>query len=501
MSAHPAERAWAKLCHHCDGIAIGSTVEALHAAGCFALLSAGPQQRGTMAEALGMRSGLFALACKLLQSQGMVWIRDGLVGLTGPGKAWMEAVPLYAGSSARIEQAAGLLRAIVHDEDAPALPETGEAQGRVWHQLHGPLAAACAFGLHSTGQFAHLLAAPQRLSGAHLHAARVLQSVGWTTLDGSMVRLTPEGAQAAAFASTYAQLIAYFPTFAVVAHLLRQGIPRETDQKEWHVERELDIASSGEVVNRGVGKAAAECILPLFDAADLSAQPHAIVDTGSGDGTLLAVLFDAIRTRTRRGRALEAWPLRLIGVEFTEVARRATQDRLGALPTPSLTLTGDIGEPAAIAASLQSIGLDARSVLHVNKSVIHNRTYRPARHLLSAPPITALFVDPSGEEVAAADIYSGLVELFQAWRPLTSRFGMLAIEPHTVDPDLAAQHIGRSLITALDAMQGYSGQLLMEISPFRQAAAAAGYQSRAGTELGTGMVGAATMSITHFMPT
>jgi hypothetical protein len=225
-----------------------------------------------------------------------------------------------------------------------------------------------------------------------------------------------------------------------------------------------------------------------------------LVDTGSGDGTLLAVLYGAVKERTRRGAALAEAPLHLVGVEVNEVSRRATAACLAGVDAPSLALIGDIGAPDAIAASLAAAGLDCRAALHVNKSVIHNRCYRPARNRRPAPAISAVFSDRSGAAIAADDVYSGLVELFEAWRPWTQRFGMLTIEAHTVDPDLAARHIGRSLITCLDAEHGYSGQLLMEISPHRAASAAAGYRVRASHDLGQGMVGVPIMSVDHIMP-
>jgi hypothetical protein len=118
-------------------------------------------------------------------------------------------------------------------------------------------------------------------------------------------------------------------------------------------------------------------VLPLFNEAELFRQPAAVVDTGSGDGTLLVELHRAIAAHTRRGRHLADYPLVMVGAEFNALAQAATAARLQEAGIPHLTVFGDIGDPASLAKTLERHGLDPHQVLHVSKSVIHNRAYRP----------------------------------------------------------------------------------------------------------------------------
>ena len=492
-----ARMAWAKLCFDCDGIAIATTVEVLQEAGAFAILRTGPRDCARLAEQLGLRGGFFAVACRLLQSQGYVRVSDGLVSLTAEGAAWCAAAPEFAGAARRLAAATCLLRAVLADTETPAAILAEAAELRLWHQLNGASVAAAAKALQRTGRLEQLQHGPLPCSGAALEAAIVLQAAGWMRVSGGIAELTAEGRHSAGFASQYTVPVSYFPTFAAVETILREGIPAETGEEEWHVEREQDIAASGEVVRRSAGAPAIECILPLFDSSDLQAQPQALVDTGSGDGTLLAVLFEAICTRTRRGAALADWPLALVAVEYNEVARRATENRITRLPARTCAIAGDIGRPDAIAAALAAAGLDPHRLLHMSKSVIHNRTYRQPRRTHCIAGATAVFTARDGALIEPGDAYGSLVEFFEDWRPWTRRHGMLVIEAHTVDPAVAARHVGHSLITGLDATHGYSGQMLVEIGAHRAAAEAAGYRRAASHDLGAGMVGVPVMSVDY----
>ena len=54
--------------------------------------------------------------------------------------------------------------------------------------------------------------------------------------------------------------------------------------------------------------------LPLFDETPPGRQPGLVVDAGCGDGTLLEILYLAVRERTERGRHLAERPLLMVGV-------------------------------------------------------------------------------------------------------------------------------------------------------------------------------------------
>jgi len=96
-------------------------------------------------------------------------------------------------------------------------------------------------------------------------------------------------------------------------------------------------------------------IASIFDATPLDEQPSVIADMGSGDGTLLRLLYTYIAQSTARGRHLDARPLTMVGVDFNAASRRETAATLTAAGVPHLTLPGDIGDPATAQARRQTL--------------------------------------------------------------------------------------------------------------------------------------------------
>jgi hypothetical protein len=255
---------------------------------------------------------------------------------------------------------------------------------------------------------------------------------------------------------------------------------------------------------------------------------------------VLVELYRAIRERTIRGKALDRYPLLMVGAEYNPVAQKATADKLASADIPHLTLFGDIGDPDALADELSRHGIDPLDELHVSKSVIHNRTYSPARNAihklphpnplpegegasgfgtlkvlksvtnrytlstaagqLRQPLSTGVFVTAQGELISPSDLECNLIEHFRKWIPWTRKHGMMVIEAHTVDPEITALHLGRNIITYLDASHGYSHQYLVEVEVFRTAAEAAGYRIIESRDLATHMVGQPVLSVNYLVP-
>ncbi|XWN32761.1 MAG: hypothetical protein ROR55_06650 [Devosia sp.] len=479
--------AWEAVCHHIDGIAAGPLIEALHTQGVFHRLA---RQRTTAhdLEADGLTPGDAALALKLLLTQAIVLHDGNGVVLTPFGKAVAASPQWHQGAADRIAQAS----AILGGEDPPFSPPSEAWPERIRAHHLGPLVAALCHGLFGQGiaRDAPLPIGPQ--------AAACLQATGWAHVEAGVASLTEAGRAAITLASQYAYPLSYLPTFAATGAIITgQGAPSASEGEERHVDRALDIAFSGIVFTASCKDPFLEALLPLFDKP-LDVQPSAIVDTGSGDGTVLVEAFKAIKATTR-GQHLDTHPLTLVGVEYNEVARCTTEARLAALDTPSLAIAGDIGDPNAIGDALEREGLDPLAAVHVNKSVLHNRTHRPPAKRIAAPPSRAVFIDPSGRRIPTEEAFGALVALLAAWRPFIQRHGMISIEAHTVDPVKAGQCVGRSLITSLDAAHGLSRQYLMEIAVHRAAADAAGLQRLAQHDVGAAMMGEPIMSIDHLI--
>lgn len=495
---------WGRICHHLDGLAIGSTVCALHERGFFELLAGADRRRSVdrLARELDARRGYFHLAVKLLAAQGLV-ARSGditagetAVALTPSGRQWLDEVDAYRCVPRLLDLAAAMIAGdagplqpeVVFDE-----PDVRAAGTRVHRHLEGHIVAPAMTVLgrarlrDDSDRFDHELAR---------HGA-VLRQQGWADARG---RLTAAGDAAVAAASQYFYPVSYLATTAAVPQLLFGAPPFVSGAAtEEHVDRALDVAFSGVVFERQCRQPLLDVALPLFDAP-LTRQPAAVVDTGCGDGTLLATLYRAVVDGTERGRHLDTHPLLVVGAEFNEVAREIAEQRLSRAGIPHLTLFGDIGDPAALAEQLRRHGIDPHDVLHVSKSVVHNRRYVPPRSPPSfAPASRAVFIDADGDLIGAADAEQSLVEHFRSWLPWCARHGMIVIEAHTVAPTLVAAALGRNVVTGLDASHGYSRQYLVEAEVHRRATRVAGFAARSAVDLGTAMTGRPLMTVDHLV--
>jgi len=79
-----------------------------------------------------------------------------------------------------------------------------------------------------------------------------------------------------------------------------------------------------------------------------------------------------------------------------------------------------------------------------------------------------------GKRIPNKLVEDSLLDHITRWAPYVSRFGLLVIELHTVPPEIASQHIGKTAVTAYDATHGFSDQYILEVSVFHKILAEAG---------------------------
>ncbi|MBI5522799.1 MAG: hypothetical protein HY910_09235 [Desulfarculus sp.] len=525
-------RVWGKVCLHLNGLGLASSVWALERSGAFDRLaaSAAPLPLAGLAQGCGLRQGYLHLACKLLASQGLTRCPGGAghpqaaAELTGLGRAWLAALPAYHGALAVLDLAQGLGAWL---EGGPA-PPGAAAGGQGQEPAAGPLATEARahvrgglvgavmwhfsrLGLweYLEGQGADLAGLPANAEALRL-GLEALAAEGWAWLRDGRAGLTEEGRLARAYAPQYFAPVSYLPTFAAAPDLLAGKSPRfdlapDGQGRERHLDRALDIAHSGQVFRATCRQPFLETVLPLFQEPGLAAQPTHVVDTGCGDGTLLLELYQAVRSQTPRGRHLERHPLVMVGAEFNPQAGQIAQERLSRAGVPHVMMFGDIADPDGLAAGLAQRGIDPQGVLHVSKSVLHNRAWRPATGPQPdlpepPPPSAAVFLAPGGELIAPRDLARNLAATLRAWLPQAARHGLVVIEAHTVDPEAAAPLRARHIITSLDAYHGYSHQYLVEAEVQRWAARAAGFATASRRDLGQAMVGRPIMTVDHLRP-
>lgn len=531
-------RVWDRVCRHCDGIAIGSTMAAF--ANCGALPSLTARRRRVISDlerSIGARPGYLRVAIRLLADQG--WVRisgrpgtddltvvptpSGAVALNQFGTSYCRAPALLAmaaemdGILAGAADADGLREAVRGMSDRWSLPGTGQ-EGGVASQVAGHLDGHVVAPVMTTltrnevlrpGTAVYRMDDILALGGRQALALAVeaLRLQGWAVREGADVRLTPAGLAAVDFAPQYWHPVCYVALLRHVPALLfgdRRAQPAASPgTAEEHQNRELDIRFSGQVFARTCQAPFLDVVLPLFDRS-VGQQPSAVVDVGCGDGTLLTALHEAIRTRTLRGRLRGSHPLRFIGAEPSAVARAVAARRMGEAGIPGTVVAGDIADPEGLGRTLADAGISPHDALYVCKSVIHDRPYRDPgdASLPGAPPgLLSTFADRSGASIPGDKISASLAVLFRAWRKLAGRHGFVVIEAHATDPVLCAAQTGRLMATSLDATHGYSCQYLVTPDVFSWAARAGGFASRAHREPGAGRAGYTPLTIDHFIVT
>jgi SAM-dependent methyltransferase len=411
----------------------------------------------------------------------------------------------------------------------PGGPAAAQARDQVLAHLNGHLVAPVMFALTRRGTLP--AGAPIALrSPALRHAAQILALQGWVQLSDDRAEFTAAGRVAAALATQYRYPMIYLPLLRQVPELIfgparvsRAGPHDAEGPGETHLDRELDVRFSGDVFASVCRTPFLDTALPLFDAEPIAAQPGLVADMGCGDGTMLVTLYQAIVERTGRGRRIGEFPLLMVGADPSPVARQVAAARLSAAGVPHVIMDGDIADPAGFDRALAAVGLDARDALHVCKSAIHDRAYRPPPETASADPASAdpartdpartdpasaadlppasscAFAQPDGSAIPAAAMARDLAAFFRGWHPLTRKHGWIVIEAHSVAAATAARLIGRTVATALDATHGYSCQYPVEPEVFAWAARTAGFRSRQHAEPAASALGHTILTVDHFV--
>jgi SAM-dependent methyltransferase len=550
------------VCRHIDGMVIGSTMAALYSRGALRILAESPRTSfGVLARRLGARPGYLNVALRLLADQG--WLTcagepgtdepgTDEPGTDEPGTDELIVVPTPVGQAvltqyaaaypaaarflplaSRIEQILGEQPATAPGDIGPyaalmtrewGLPQPGgpaaaQARDQVLAHLNGHLVAPVMFALTRRGTLP--AGAPIALrSPALRHAAQILALQGWVQLSDDRAEFTAAGRVAAALATQYRYPMIYLPLLRQVPELIfgparvsRAGPHDAEGPGETHLDRELDVRFSGDVFASVCRTPFLDTALPLFDAEPIAAQPGLVADMGCGDGTMLVTLYQAIVERTGRGRRIGEFPLLMVGADPSPVARQVAAARLSAAGVPHVIMDGDIADPAGFDRALAAVGLDARDALHVCKSAIHDRAYRPPPETASADPArtdpasaadlppasSCAFAQPDGSAIPAAAMARDLAAFFRGWHPLTRKHGWIVIEAHSVAAGAAARLIGRTVATALDATHGYSCQYPVEPEVFAWAARTAGFRSRQHAEPAASALGHTILTVDHFV--
>jgi SAM-dependent methyltransferase len=207
-------------------------------------------------------------------------------------------------------------------------------------------------------------------------------------------------------------------------------------------------------------------IAQIFNREPLDAQPHFVLDVGCGDGSWLARIFKLVGRQTLRGRHLDRYPLKLIGVDHVPAALGHAQAALAAVGADALFLFGDVGNPDALRDALASHGLKIADGLHLHAFVDHDRSFRGGAPGAAFGQASGAYLDDRGCALGAAEIEADLAAHLGRWEPHIGRHGMIVLEGHRIAPRTASRHLGAVHCLAFEAYHAYSRQYPVERRAF-----------------------------------
>ncbi|MGV6828904.1 MAG: class I SAM-dependent methyltransferase [Flavobacteriales bacterium] len=299
-----------------------------------------------------------------------------------------------------------------------------------------------------------------------------LTFLGWFKKNNEHYKFTNKGMFFARRSSAYGVTVSYLPTFRRVeelifgnANILRSSIP---NAKEIHVDREMNVWGSGGA-HTNYFKKIDEIVISIFNQP-IEEQPKGILDMGCGNGAFLIHLFEVIEQRTLRGTLLEEHPLFLVGVDYNTTALKVTRSNLIKADIWAKIIWGDIGNPQQLNDDIfNNYSIHLKDLLNVRTFLDHNRPWEQPKkiNLHQKSNSTGAFAC-CGKRLPNALVEQNLKEHFEKWKPYISTFGLLLIELHTIAPEIAANNIGKTAVTAYDATHGFSDQYILEIEVFKK---------------------------------
>jgi hypothetical protein len=492
----------AELFRHLDGIAIVPAAYGLHEKG---VLKAIPVDRAVsidaLADSFAANAGYLNVALRSLASQGWLEMRlDSGVPhyrVTDNGEQAFKLVHHYKDAAAVLKRTEqfhprrfeaepfdALVGVIERFLDRYGLSADDAVEQQMLKHIEGVLVGPSVVALGMGGMFhKYFMETSFRAEEFHQDARRFdhllsfFAQLGWFNKKNDTFTFTDKGLFFAKRASAYGVTVSYIPTFRKLDELLF-GNPKvlwevPKGAPEAHVDREMNVWGSGGA-HSTYFKKVDEIIIDLFNRP-IGEQPKGIVDMGCGNGAYLEHLYGIIEQHTLRGTMLDDHPLFLVGADFNEAALRVTRANLIAADIWAKVIFGDIGRPDLLAKDLQDdYGIQLSELLNVRTFLDHNRVWSgtevPPDRIGTSTGAYAF----RGERLSAAQVEQDLKQHLARWAPYVSRFGLLVIELHTIDPVLTSQHLGRTAATAYDATHGYSDQYIVEVEVFKRIAAEAG---------------------------
>lgn len=265
-------------------------------------------------------------------------------------------------------------------------------------------------------------------------------------------------------------ILSYQPMLSQMETLLfgdAQKIFQATEE-ESHVSRELNVRGSG-TQHRIFFSDFHHYIASYVKELKFQDLPHAIVDMGCGDGSLLRVCYDALGKGSN---------IIMIGADFDLKALKVASETLKNIP--HRVIKGDISNPLQLLLDLKDKKIsDKDRLLHIRSFLDHDRFYKSPQNQIVLKNrqnilYEGVYVNNEGQLISAAAVVQNLVEHFKNWADIIGRHGMITLEVFCLDPKIVNRYLDETENLHFDAYHGFSQQLLVEADVYLMCAAESG---------------------------
>ena len=303
----------------------------------------------------------------------------------------------------------------------------------------------------------------------------------WGNIKGDSFVLTDAGKYILDRALLFGTVASYTPMLSHMDDLLfgdcQAVFTRHIAGDENHVDRTLNVIASGFQHQKYFAEVD-EMILAIFNRLPFAEQPKYVADMGCGDGTLLKRVYDTIRGKSARGKVLDQYPLKMIGIDYNQASLTETANTLADLP--HLVIQGDIGDPEQLVVDLQEHEIhDFENILHIRSFLDHDRPFIPPQELdqvttRSHIPYQGVSVNAKGNLIPSSIMIQSLVEHLNRWSKIITKHGLIILEVHSLKPEVVYEFLDQSENLHFDAYHAFSMQHLIEADVFMMAAAEVG---------------------------
>lgn len=228
-------------------------------------------------------------------------------------------------------------------------------------------------------------------------------------------------------------------------------------------------------------------IEPSFASEDFASQPRFVVDMGSGHGQVMKMIYEHVRDNTARGKALQEFPLTMVGVDQDEDRRVKAGVKLSKQQIPYLKpiMAGEVSKPVALMAALQKKKVEPDKTLHTRCFLDHARTYTAGKAKLAETSAAAAFarsqihggchIDKQANLIGSIELFSSLLQYFEQWAAaVDGSHGICMLESMMLDVPMTQKFLNLGPSCHADILQSLARQLQISAPAFAMGAAMAG---------------------------